>query len=79
MLPSNIAEIRTTEEGIHLLYQSSALQPFKFDNGIVKKIDKYMNQKDESGQLSNPLCMGYNFFANIAQSMNADFSVDQLP
>ena len=38
VLPSNIAEIRTTEEGIHLLYQSSALQPFKFDNGIVKKL-----------------------------------------
>ena len=36
VLSSNIVEIRTTEEGILILYQSSALQQFQFDNEIVK-------------------------------------------
>ena len=59
VMPSNIAEIRKSNNGIHQLYKSSTLEPFEFDNDIVKKVDKYMVENDELGELKRPLDMGY--------------------
>ena len=59
-LPIHLAEIRTTDNGNHKLYESSAHeQPFSFDNGLVKKIDRYMKIHQGS------FIMGYKFFKRL--------------
>ena len=65
-LPSNLAEVRTADDGSHQLYESSALPPFAFNNGTVKKVDNYMTEKkDNNTGRKNPLVMGYGFFKDM--------------
>ena len=69
-LPSNLAEVRTANEGSHELYESSALPPFGFTNNTVQKVDRYMtDKKDNSNERKNPLVMGYNFFKDMYNSL----------
>ena len=69
-LPSNLAEVRTANDGSHQLHESSALPPFGFTNGTVKKVDNYMTEKkDNSSERKNPLVMGYNFFKDMYNSL----------
>ena len=63
VLPSNIAEIRTNENGLSTIYTSSALPPFEFKNGTVKMLDKYM--ETNMGEFK----MGYNFFAFLPREI----------
>ena len=60
VLPTHIDEIRTNvAAGIHELYQSSAMEPFFFNNGTVKKIDRYMSNFREQFH------MGFDFFKKL--------------
>ena len=75
VLPSNIAEVGVDNEGVCNIYESSALDPFEFNNKTVKKVDKYMLENRDSFK------MGYSFFKKLTEDMNAkhDLVIPELP
>ena len=62
------AEVRTTADGNHEVFESSALPPFAFTKSTVHKVDTYMAEWGINGTRKNPLKVGFAFFKRMFNS-----------
>ena len=84
VLPTPLAEARTTPSETNLVFESSAMPAFAFNNfsnggGGVQKVDKYMSEKDADGGLLHHLEMSYDFFKKVAEATTNDLELDEAP
>ena len=74
VLPTTIAEIRTNKDtDCHEIYESSAMQPFEFNNGTIKKVDKYMSKHKQDFR------SGYDFFKRLCEATTKNLILPELP
>ena len=72
VLPQHVAEIRMNHSETYDIFEYSSISRFNFNNGIVKKIDKYMESKKDQ------LIIGYDFFKKLCEANTKDLSLPPL-
>ena len=73
VFPTNVAEICVNIQGKYEIFVSSALPPLNFTNGVVKKVDKYIQINKDCFE------MGFKFFKNLAEHITKVLVISNLP